>query len=93
MHYLRADLAGLVAVALLSSAILSGCRSEICARMLVCCRKIENEQGVGEACGPRAAEVDDRKTCRSILETIGYMYEERDAEPPKACQIEDGEFE
>lgn len=87
MSALRSNVWGGVAVVVLFVATLPACRSEVCARMLVCCRKIEDEPGVGKACGAKAAQVEDRETCRSILDTIGYMYEDRDEEPPKACQF------
>ena len=75
----------LVAVALIAT----GCRSKECARMLTCCQAVKDVDGVGDACGPRATGVDDPKTCQTIIETIGYMYEEKGKELPAECKFED----
>ena len=78
---------GLVAAAVIVVATLAtGCRSKECARMLACCNQIKEMKGVGGACGPQANAVSDPKTCRTILKTVGYMFEEREKELPEACR-------
>jgi hypothetical protein len=75
--------------ALLSLLILAGgCRSKVCQQMVECCRQLEDDPKVGKACGRPAEQTGDPKTCRTILKTIGYMFEDRDADPPKACRLE-----
>ncbi len=69
--------------------VLSGCRSRECARMMACCQAIKQVDGVGNACGSRANSVDNPKTCATILETVGHMFEKRDEQPPEACRYED----
>ncbi|MFB6351176.1 MAG: hypothetical protein ABEN55_10325 [Bradymonadaceae bacterium] len=78
----RLFLAWLVGTALLAS----GCRSKECARMMACCQQVKDVDGMGEACGPQANTVEDPKTCKTILETIGYMFEEKEKELPAVCK-------
>lgn len=66
---------------------LGGCRSEECARMVECCKAIEGTDGAGGICDARAEAVDDPKTCKTVLETVGYMFEERDEQPPEVCRL------
>jgi len=82
--------AGLVAVMVLVGAavLLSGCRSKECARMMACCQQVQDVDGVGEACGPRANNVDNPKTCKTILETIGYMFDEKERALPDVCKLD-----
>ena len=55
--------------------------------MMACCQAIKQRDSVGEACGSRANAVDDPKTCKTILETVGYMYQQRNEPPPEVCQL------
>jgi hypothetical protein len=67
----------------------SGCRSKECARMMTCCQAIKDVDGVGNTCGSRASSVEDPATCQTILETVGHMFEEKEAELPEACDYGD----
>jgi len=82
----------LFAVVALGVAMLAfqGCRSKECARMEVCCQKIEDLESVGTACGRASAAVGDPQTCQTILETVQLMFEEREEPPPEACRASPG---
>lgn len=77
----------LVFVAALCAIALAGCRSKECAKMVECCDRLVDVEGVGEVCESRARSVEDRKTCETVLEAVIYMFEERDEEPPEVCRI------
>ena len=77
----------LVLVGIAAAVVLTGCRSEECSRMMACCRAIEGKEGVGQACGQRARAVDDPNTCLTILESVEYMWENREDELPEACRV------
>lgn len=89
MRRVRIHILWLVGIAIALTVMTSGCRSKECARMMNCCQAIEEVDGVGNACGSRASSVEDPKTCKTILETVGHMFEEKDAELPGACDYED----
>lgn len=77
----------LVLVVALSGVVLAGCRSKECAKMVECCNRLVDVEGVGGVCESRARSVDDPKTCETVLETVVYMFEERDEEPPEVCRF------
>lgn len=74
----------LTALALLGAA---GCEDDLCTRMRTCCKAIKDVEGVGIGCGKIAKGTRAPETCRSVLETVGYMYQEREQQPPQACQL------
>lgn len=76
------SLAGLL-VALLA---LGGCKAEECQQMTECCAAVADVPGVGSSCGELAEQTRDPDTCRTILRTVRYMYEDRDGDPPPACR-------
>jgi hypothetical protein len=83
-------LAGVVFLIGLASALfLTGCKSKECNQMLRCCHAIEGKKGVGQACGGAATNVDDPNTCLTILESVKYMWENREEELPKACRLDE----
>ncbi len=66
-----------------------GCRSALCQRMVECCRQVkDNHPEVGQSCGQLAEKEDDKATCRTVLKTVGYMFEDKDIDPPEACRLE-----
>ncbi|MFB6262593.1 MAG: hypothetical protein ABEL76_03040 [Bradymonadaceae bacterium] len=62
-----------------------GCRSEACQRMVACCGQLKGRKEVGRICSKRADQVRDAETCRTILKTVRYMYEDRGESPPSVC--------
>ncbi len=89
MGRMRLHILLLAGLAITVAAMTAGCRSKECARMMTCCQAIEDVDGVGNACGSRASSVEDPKTCKTILETVGHMFEEKEADLPAACDYED----
>lgn len=58
--------------------------------MEACCGAIESVEGVGNSCDRVSAAVGDPETCKTILETVELMYEEREEEPPEICRAPTG---
>jgi hypothetical protein len=65
--------------------LFSGCKAEECQQMIECCAAVSDVPGVGSSCGELAEQTRDPDTCRTILKTVRYMYEERTEEPPEIC--------
>lgn len=66
--------------------LLGGCKSEECQQMTECCAAVADVPGVGSSCGELAEQTRDPETCRTILRTVRYMYEDRDGDAPAVCQ-------
>ena len=76
---------------LLTLLALGGCKAEECQQMTECCAAVADVPGVGSSCGELAQQTRDPDTCRTILRTVRYMYEDRSGQPPKVCQKDRGE--
>lgn len=67
----------------------SGCRSSECSAMSACCgavQGLDGMEGLGEACGPLAAQTTNPDSCRSVTETVRYMLKDRKQPIPTSCQ-------
>ncbi|MBA2663796.1 MAG: hypothetical protein H0U74_16025 [Bradymonadaceae bacterium] len=74
-------------ILLVSCAALSaGCKPAECRQMVRCCAQVEDIDGIGKSCGALAANVRDGATCTSIIETVGYMLEDKQQPVPAICK-------
>lgn len=64
-----------------------GCASDECRQMQKCCAEVSDVEGMGAACGDLAKNVTKPETCRSVVKTVSYMYEDRGLELPQACVV------
>lgn len=80
----------LLLLSLLASLLLTGplaCEADVCTQMRTCCAAIKDVEGVGIGCGKIAKNTKAPETCRSVLDTVKYMYQERDEPVPQACML------
>lgn len=70
----------------LGMALTTGCKPAECRQMVRCCEEVKDVEGVGAACGPMAKELSNDKTCTSVLQTIGYMLEDKQLPVPEVCR-------
>ncbi|MGM0557447.1 MAG: hypothetical protein ACQEVA_13775 [Myxococcota bacterium] len=59
--------------------------------MTECCAAVADAPGVGSSCGELAQQTRDPDTCRMILKTVRYMYEERSEQAPEVCLPKKGD--
>lgn len=76
----------LLILLLASLVFLSGCRAPECQQMMSCCEAIRDVDGVGPACGGLAEGTRDPTTCRDVVRTISYLFEDSGEELPEACR-------
>lgn len=75
-----------VAIAALTL-LFAGCRAPECQQMIDCCEAAEEDlEDLGDACGDLAEETRDPQTCRDVVRTLGYMYEESERSLPAVCE-------
>lgn len=75
---------GLLLVLVLFSG--TGCKPAVCGQMMKCCEEVKEVEGVGAACGPMAKGLSHEGTCQSVLDTIGYMLEDKQQAVPEICR-------
>lgn len=88
-RYIRLTVASGALVA--SFLLFAGCKADECQQMTECCAAVADVPGVGSACGELADQTRDPDTCRTILKTVRYMYEDRSGDAPPVCRPETGE--
>ncbi len=71
---------------MLGMSLTTGCKPAECRQMVRCCDEVKDVEGVGAACGPIAKDLDNDKTCTSVLQTIGYMLEDKQLPVPEVCR-------
>ena len=76
----------LFALLLALSIVTTGCTTPECEVMSACCDAVADLEGLGSACGELSAGTNDRDTCRTVVDTIVYMLEDRDRPIPNACE-------
>ncbi len=81
------NLLSVLVLLVLSVFVAAGCKPAVCSQMVRCCEEVIEVEGVGAACGPMAKELSNEATCESVLQTIGYMMEDRQQELPQACRM------
>lgn len=84
--YVRWSLLALVIAVL--AAGLAGCSDKVCGKMKRCCQEAQKQEWVGRACGDIAMQTSETESCRTILESVRYLYQEKEVEFPKACAVE-----
>jgi hypothetical protein len=74
-------------ITLASFVVITGCKPDECRQMQACCDEVKGEPGMGQACGDLAQNVTKPETCRSVVQTVSYMYVDRGLELPAACKV------
>ncbi len=70
----------------LGMTLTTGCKPAECRQMARCCEEVKDMEGVGAACGSIAKDLINDKTCTSVLQTIGYMLEDKQLPVPEVCR-------
>ena len=65
-----------------------GCEAPECQQLQACCAEIKDVEGVGKSCDGLAKGVTDPGKCKSITQSVGYMFESKGNELPAVCKVE-----
>ena len=89
MRTTRTSLFTIAAMALLLGmlTLTSACKPKECTRMTECCAEIQGMDGVGNACGALTESTKNPDTCRSVLDTVRFMLEDRKKPVPAVCKM------
>ncbi len=86
-HAWRIERVMLLCVAVLCSGLMAGCDVEECVQMRACCDQVEDQAGVGEACGRLIEGVDDPGSCLGVTRSVVAMLEEEGKTVPTVCKV------
>lgn len=64
------------------------CEAPECQQLQACCAEIKEVEGVGSSCDGLARGVTEPAKCKSITQSVGYMFESKGQELPAVCKVE-----